>query len=337
MICRAFLAAIIVVAAASTSVAQKAADCATGPTGATGSFSVSGGQIIAPDGRPFIAKGINIYPDQLEKRGVSAVLETFPGINLVRLNIFELNQYTAAKLKPVVEQVTRHSVVVELEDHNYPAVLSGSDLTTKAAAWYASLASAFKNNPYVVFGTQNEPDMTRGPGAVDTEISTIYEAIRSTGNNTLILMNPIGGLSVSGLNSSVYAKMTAVAWDLHFYSWVGKLSEDTSVQLAALRRNASGAQSITSADGTMPVIIGEYGWACCTGVDKGWKAVVNAVHASGLGSVAWAWTSGGTIELLLNDHRGSPAYGLTEYGEMVRRMFAATPSSRAGPACAKAG
>jgi hypothetical protein len=336
MICRAFLAAIMVVAAATTSVARKAADCATGPTGGTRSFTVSGGQIIAPDGRQFIAKGINIYPDQLGKRGVPAVLETFPGINLVRLNIFELNQYTAAKLKPLVEQLTRHGVVVELEDHNYPAVLSGSELT-KAAAWYANLASAFINNPYVVFGTQNEPDATRGTGAVDTEIRTIYEAIRSTGNSTLILMNPIGGTSVSGLNSSVYAKMTGVVWDVHEYSWVGKLSEDTSVQLAALRRNVSGAQAITSADGTIPVIIGEYGWACCTVVDQGWKAVVNAVRASGLGSVAWAWTGGGTLEMLLNDHRGSPAYGLSEFGEMVKRMFAATPSSRADPACAKAG
>jgi hypothetical protein len=333
MICRAFLAAIMVVAAASTSVAEKVADCATD---STGWFRVSGGQIIAPNDRPFIAKGINIYPDQLEKRGVSAVLDTFPGVNLVRLNIFELTKYTAAKLKPLVEQLTRHGVVVELEDHNYPAVLSGSELT-KAAAWYASLASAFISNPYVVFGTQNEPDATRGPGAVDTEIRTIYEAIRSTGNNTLILMNPIGGTSVSGLNSSVYAKMTGVVWDAHEYAWIGKLSEDTSVQLAALRRNVPGAQAITSADGTIPVIIGEYGWACCTVVDQGWKAVVNAVRASGLGSVAWAWTGGGTLEMLLNDHRGSPAYGLSEFGEMVKRMFAPTPSSHAGPACAKAG
>jgi Cellulase (glycosyl hydrolase family 5) len=336
MICRAFLAAIMVIAAASTSFAQKAADCAAGTNGGTGSFRVSGGRIIAPNDQPFIAKGINIYPEQLEKQGVSAVLDMFPGINLVRLNIFELDKYTAAKLKPLVEQLTRRGVVVELEDHNYPAVLYGSELA-KAAAWYASLASAFIDNPYVIFGAQNEPDATRGPSAVDTEISTIYQAIRATGNNTLILMNPIGGMSVSGLNSSVYAKMTGVAWDIHEYSWVGKLSEDVSVQLAALRRNVSSAQAIVSADGAIPVIIGEYGWACCTGVDKGWKAVLNAVQASGLGSAAWAWTSGGTLELLLNDHRGSPSYGLTDFGEMVKRMFAATPTSRAGPACAKAG
>jgi hypothetical protein len=336
MVPGALLAAIMVVAAASTSFAQKVTDCAADANGGAGRFRVSGGQISAPNDRPFIAKGINIYPDELEKRGASAVVDLFPGLNLVRLNIFELDKYTPAKLRPLIAQLSRYGVVTELEDHNYPAVLSGPDLT-KAADWYASLASAFIDNPLVIFGTQNEPDTTRGPGAVDTEISTIYKAIRSTGNNTLILMNPIGGVSVSGLNSSVYAKMTSVAWDIHEYSWIGKLSEDTSVQLAALQRNVSSAQSITSADGTIPVIIGEYGWATSSSVDKGWRAVINAVQASHLGAVAWAWTSGGTIELLLNDHRGNPAYGLTEFGSMVKRNFAATPSFRARPACAKAG
>jgi hypothetical protein len=59
MICRVFLAAIMVAGAASISVAQKAADCAGG---ATGAFRVSGGQIIAPNNQPFIIKGIQYCP-----------------------------------------------------------------------------------------------------------------------------------------------------------------------------------------------------------------------------------------------------------------------------------
>jgi hypothetical protein len=44
------------------------------------------------------------------------------------VNVFDMATDTAAKLKPYVDALTSQGVVVELEDHNYPAVLTGSDL-----------------------------------------------------------------------------------------------------------------------------------------------------------------------------------------------------------------
>ncbi len=49
--------------------------------------------------------------------------------------------------------------------------------------WYAGMAAAFIGNPYVWFGTINEP----GNGDSDQELAT-YNAIRGTGNNNPIML-----------------------------------------------------------------------------------------------------------------------------------------------------
>src|SRR5690348_6546879 len=104
-------------------------------------FSVSGTQIIGPNGQPFTARGINIYAgtggpapptrddNELLVWGASAVTSTFPGINFVRVNVFDFNANSASALQSVVQQLTSQGIVVELEDHNYPNVATGSDLT----------------------------------------------------------------------------------------------------------------------------------------------------------------------------------------------------------------
>jgi len=54
---------------------------------ATGQFYVSNGQIIGPNGQPFVARGINV----LEGNPPSAATlqADFPGINFVRLAIYD--------------------------------------------------------------------------------------------------------------------------------------------------------------------------------------------------------------------------------------------------------
>jgi hypothetical protein len=317
MIRQNLLATTILVASASAAIAQT---CQSAVSAGAGAFNVANGQIIGPNGIPFIPKGINIYADQLLANGAGAVTSTFPGINFIRVNVFDLNADSAQVLAPVVSQLTTQGVVVELEDHNYPTILTGSNLTA-AANWYTSLATAFKGNTNVIFGTQNEPDASQGTGAVDNEISTIYGAIRGTGNNTIILMDPSGGFTTSGLNPSVYARMTNVAWDLHYYNWMANDSTDLGANQSALASEIAGAQSIQGANGTIPVVIGEYGissGALGAVNDPGGMQVTQAVDQSGFGSAAWAWTSGDpSFPVLLNDPGGNPALGLTPFGQAV--------------------
>jgi hypothetical protein len=137
-------------------------------------------------------------------------------------------------------------------------VLSGANLTN-AANWYASLATAFKGNPYVWFGTQNEPDTSQGFAGVDNEISTVYNAIRGTGSNAIVMMNVAGGFTNSGANPAVYAGITNAAWDVHYYNWMANNSTDLATNKTALANEISGVQSIHDANGLIPVVVGEYG------------------------------------------------------------------------------
>jgi hypothetical protein len=91
-------------------------------------FTVTGGQILGPNGQPFIAKGINIYADTLMSVGAATITSTFSGLNFLRVNVFDMNADTAATLAPYVNALTSQGVAVELEDHNYPTVISGNDL-----------------------------------------------------------------------------------------------------------------------------------------------------------------------------------------------------------------
>ena len=80
-----------------------------------------------------------------------------------------------------------------------------------------------------------------------------------------------------------------------------------------------GAQTITSADGVMPVIIGEYGDST-TGedIDANGDQVVQVVDSSGYGSMAWNWNSCCTGDKLTN----GPGSSLTSpYGQLVAQFI----------------
>lgn len=77
-----------------------------------------------------------------------------------------------------------------------------------------------------------------------------------------------------------------------------------------------GAQSVTSSDGKVPVILGEYGDSTAGEVvDPNGDEVVDAVHASGYGFIAWTWKAG-AADLLVSGGR------LTPYGQKVAARIA---------------
>src|SRR6185437_2650711 len=126
----------------------------SGGSGGTGQFHIANGQIIDPDGHPYIAKGIDVDADQLGIISTSSsgapLTSLFHGINFVR--VADGKESSAATFGTFIQQVTAHGVVVEIEDHPWPLAhpYTGSQLATETA-WYASLAATFKNNPYVWF------------------------------------------------------------------------------------------------------------------------------------------------------------------------------------------
>jgi mannan endo-1,4-beta-mannosidase len=302
-------------------------------------------QIYTPDGQPFIARGINIRNDQLNAAVSSGqLLSAFPGLNMVRLYFEGSFSDDLSSIQASINALTAKGVVVAIEDHTgiSKAPYTGSQLAAEQT-WYAQIASANKTNPYVWFGTFNEPGQgTNLPGIAAQEQAT-YNTIRGTGNNSPILMEePSGGNpglvganahgydgSVSMASGADYGSMTNIVWDLHYYGWVSKHSTSQSTVNAALQGSASGAsgilgaQTIQSADGTVPVIIGEFGNSTTGGdIDPNGDQVIKAVTQSGLGYLAWGWDPDPIGDRLTN---GSGA--LTGYGQQIAKAIASGPGA----------
>jgi len=123
------------------------------------------------------------------------------------------------------------------------------------------------NNPYVWFGTMNEPQ----GGDITGEHVNVYNAIRNTGSDTMLLMEAGVGAGNPGqtgpavLNPSAYSGMYNVAWDLHFYGWARGYSTDQN-QVNSMLYGCTGcgtgilsAQQITCKSGKIPVINAEFG------------------------------------------------------------------------------
>jgi len=309
----------------------------------TPAFGILQGVIYDDQQRPFIPRGVNIGPQDMTS--VAASISTlFPGANFIRLATWKDAPYTIADYQTFVSAMSAKGIVVEIEDHAYPSPppYTGADLVAESA-WFASLASAFKNNPYVWFGTMNEPGgsgdyQSTGPGISAQHLAT-YNAIRGTGNNAILMMDPFGGGnpgslgSNGGLTASAYANMTNVVWDLHFYGWVvpGKSSDPATIKAALMGSAGSSsgiaaAQTITGAGGQpIPVVIGEFGDSTDgETVDPNGPQVVDAVVNSGYGFAAWQWTSGGNADVLIQGG------GITRMGQQVAAGIKAAPAATSG-------
>ena len=326
--------------------------CTVGSSGtaltgiASGQFTTQNGQIIGPNGQPFQARGVDVMWGSDNVPSASTLTQTFPGVNFVRLAIYNYDSPLA--LSSYVNSLTSIGIVVELEDHNNGAgnagggqgsIFTGPALASENA-WYQSIATAFKSNPDVWFGTDNEPSETNAnnqqdPAALSQWQLATYNAIRSTGNTNPIMLEINGSANngqpqmAVGYTPSVYKGMTNVIGDIHDYGWLTGYSTDQATNsnfLAAMIQQTQ--QALPTASGTMPIIIGEYGPSTSGNgsVDANSQQVIDAVQSSGVGNVAWAYTTGtvGQDALLANGG------GLTSYGQEVQDYIAAAANSCAG-------
>nr|WP_294527671.1 cellulase family glycosylhydrolase [uncultured Rhodopila sp.] len=305
----------------------------SGAYAATGAFYTTAGQIIGPNGSPFVARGIDVMEGN--QPTLSQLQSDFPGVNFVRLAIYDFA--SPAALLSYVNSLTAAGIVVELEDHSNSngsnagggsgTIFTGSQLTTELN-WYSSIATAFKANPYVWFGTNNEPSEidssgNTDPAALSTWQQQTYNAVRATGNTSPIMVEMNGGNTPSsfgqGYTPSVYAGMTNIVWDVHYYGWLTNYSTDQATVTANLAADIAQSQTLTSANGKVPVIIGEYGNSTNgSTVDANGNQVISAVQNSGFGSAAWAWGTGYPADGLT-----TASGGLSSYGQQVATWIAA--------------
>ena len=292
----------------------------TAPVSTAGYFTTSGTEILDPAGKPFIAHGLNVYfqdlPTMITNSSAQPLLTTFPGTNLVRIGVQDLTSATVAALQPYIATLSALGIVAEIEDWNYPT----TDINA-STQFIKQLAASTLGNPYVWYASPNEP---ASAGLAQSEIVATYNAVRSTGNKTIVLM--MIGSATEPTNVDLSA-VSNVAWTVHFYAWIASYSTSLAVQAAALNKIIAMQEAVDP----VPVVIDEYGDNCCGTIDQGWQEVVTAVQQSGWGTAAFVWNGpmvnswGSTTDPLLNTD-GS----LNAYGEMVAPYIASSGATSQG-------
>lgn len=294
-------------------------------------FSVANGKIIDPDGKTFIACGLNISNPAIADQ----ILALFPGVNFIRVAIGSYDDPSV--WLAFITQMTGQKIVCEIEHHPWPLQQAGTDLAAKTA-WYATWGAAFAANPYVWYGSPNEPQ----GGNISAEQVAVYNAIRGTGALNMIMLeagvgggNP-GAVGAAALVMVSYNTMTNVCWDLHFYGWVSPSADQDTINAKLLGAVATAtgvlaAQAIRSADGIMPLIVGEVGPSTTgTATDANAAQVIQAVTAWGVqhgytnGYAGWHWDA--------DPFNALQAGGkLTAWGATLAAAITATRAASAPP------
>jgi predicted esterase len=184
----------------------------------------------------------------------------------------------------------------------------------------------------------NEPGNGYNLQSITDQQVAIYNGVRSVSPDKFVAMEePSGGNpglvgtsgkgydGSAGMPPSAYANMHNIVWTPHFYGWIAKYSTDPVVVAQAFQgsvQSASGvaaAQSIRSADGLVPVVIGEFGDSTTgTDIDADGSVVVDVVGKSGKGFLAWHWhASNNAGDMLTTDNAGT----LTPYGKQVQGLI----------------
>jgi hypothetical protein len=276
----------------------------------------------------------------------------FPGVNLVRVAAGDYSSLPdPASMAEAITSLTGRGTVVEFTDYSNSLgtgsgggqgnIYTGSLLAAESN-WFAAMAAYYKSNPYVWFGTNNEPSLiypgnsnavATGPQSLSAWQKATYNAIRGAGNTNPIFLEP-GGDAVGNYRNgagiplmafqdpAVVATMTNVIWDPHIYGFGNNYAMDDATNNAFVTGMVAAAQAVQSADGVMPAIIGEYGPEGANGVQMV-QAVINAGAAGQTGSAAWVWDQDDAVGGPSNDpddaQDGLLSGGqMTAYGQMVR-------------------
>jgi hypothetical protein len=318
-----------------------------------GQFRVLDGKIYAPDEKEFIPYGVNA-----SARNLSATADTidklFPELNFLRVPIHATaGDYVYPKPETLAEAVKKLSakgIVVLFENHTSTdasnrgggrgTMFSGKALDNETA-WVKEMSAYYKDNPMVWMGTNNEAsEINPATGKTDRAALTAwqgktYDAWRSTGNNAPLVFQVNGWADTKSFmrdnNSPIYAKMSNVVADIHYYGWLTGYARDQGKVDKFLADMVAATQTIKTAGGKPAVLVGEYGDST-TGdsIDPNGTMVVDAVGKSGYGSAAWWLAQGHPGDGLLDGNGGLSAYGQKVAGYIKQNAAKAKSSLPAG-------
>lgn len=291
---------------------------ATGSIEGTGNFLPQNGLIYDPQGNVYKPNGTNVSPDAA-LRDIDKITNDWK-FNFIRLDCgvnTDPNQ-----IKQIVDAYTKRGVVVELEDHDnffggHSGELLSGDKLNQAAQWYSKMASTFKDNPRVWFGSINEQGTndTSQEGAWMNEALTIARAIRATGAQNIIVQGDTNwGTGASGGGPSYLLKHAQE------FEQLGNIVAGAHVY----NNNSNSYDQLTSyvdnlrAQG-LPLVFDEYDHVNYIPQEisnqAGGEAALKAIHDLGVGGAVWRWEPDGNGAGLT--YQGNGLGGLTPWGQQV--------------------
>ena len=282
------------------------------------------------DGAPWTMKGIAVLDSTMAGTPPAQIRAEFgPDLNTIMLAIgadgggYQTAQSNDA-IVAYVKAANAAGFWVCLSDYvpGQPQGRSGQDLAN-SCTWYNRLSQDC-TGLRVFWTTENE---VQGP--LDAMLAAVYQAIRATGDENLIMIEPSWPNSLS---PATVQNMTGVCWNIHIYPWIFQSLPKT--QAAYDQGVVSQAQAWTnfgpSADGTMPVVMGEGGNATSgnggplddpviDGKFATVQACINNLGGALAGDVFWIrdWHGqGGNADTMIDGGT------LTDYGQQIVAGFA---------------
>jgi hypothetical protein len=240
---------------------------------------------------------------------------------------------------------------------SYPP--TGAALTTMLNYWIA-MANRYKTNPYVWFGSLNEINSGDGTystsaiAATTTYEDALYKAIRTTAgaNNIIQMGNGVGGGNCgtvgtgSGQQTSLISQWTGITWYMHGYYDNNSTAPNSGYTTADAYLKGgtgpmcggsggagyTGAQTLKSADGVVPVIYDE--WGPASGNQNSTDAsqlvaAIDKVQGQGVGSSGWSWYTSDQWHMVNNGFQ-TTNQSLSVWGQEVADFIAKWPAPPVG-------
>ncbi len=228
------------------------------------------------------------------------------GINTVRIP-FEASMFTDPNedgfkwLDQAVNWASQDNMYVVLDMHGAPGGQSSSEDTgqqnqdqffssqtniNQAAQVWGEIAQHYKGNPTIAgYDLLNEPVGAPNYSTLDSVYNQLYTAVRNTGDQHIIFMEPANYWDTNNLPSPSSMGWNNVAYSGHIYDF----SSSSQAQELSDFSNAITSIAATAKQQGVPAYIGEFGIIQSDGNSSEFKQVVAELDSNNLAWTVWPW------------------------------------------------
>ncbi|WP_039912364.1 cellulase family glycosylhydrolase [Cellvibrio mixtus] len=306
-------------------------------------WSVSGSQILDPNGNPFVFRGVNHahawYPDRLNQslRDIAAT-----GANSVRVVLANGTQWTrnsGADVTNVINQCKANKLVCVLEVHDstgYGESAAATHISRATEYWLSAdiKAAIIGQEDYVIVNIANEPFGNSTSATTYTnDTITGVRALRSGGLTHQLMVDAAnwGQDWQNAMRDNAPAIFAADTLKNTVFS----------VHMYEVYNSASIVQSYLSSFQTrgLPIVVGEFG-AEHNGSNVAEEAILQYAQDMRIGYLGWSWSGNGGCCVQLDIVNNWNAASLSTWGNFLINStngikatsrlathFGATPSS----------